>query len=121
VKNKVKNLMYFREIDESEINQWRSSPKSSTTRLFEDFLYSKIKMAEVMVDQIPVKDAGNSKVRSTKQDRIASSFYAWRKKRHTKDAMARFGIEKIILIRRGEKIALKKKKKSENRSSRNKK
>ncbi|KXH75838.1 MAG: hypothetical protein AM326_08565 [Candidatus Thorarchaeota archaeon SMTZ-45] len=106
--NKENKLRYLREMDDSEIAEWRAAPKSSLTRVFEDFLFSEIKMAEIMTNDIPLKETGVT-VKSTKADRVASSFYAWKRKKHTQAAMQRLGIEEIILIRRGEKLALKKK------------
>lgn len=106
--NEVNNLKHLRKIDEYEVREWRPAPKSSVTKIFEDFLYSNIKMAEILTSQISLGRTGQ-KIKSTKTDRIASSFYAWRRKHKTKEALERLGIEKIILIRRGDKLALKKK------------
>jgi hypothetical protein len=50
---------------------------------------------------------GGSKVKSTKQDSFASSFYAWKKKDSTKARLDQLEID-ILLIRREEKVALKK-------------
>jgi len=96
----------FRSIDETEMKQWKAAPKSLTTKLFEDFLLSDDKMVEVNIDMLPnPKPKGSSEVKSTKQDSFASSFYAWKRKR--KSYLNSLGID-VLLIRRGEKVALKK-------------
>lgn len=97
---------YLRPIDENEMKQWKPAPKSFTTKLFESFLESKPTMVEVNINELPEpKSKESSKIRSTKQDSFASAFYAWKRKR--KDYMESLGID-ILLIRRGEKVALKK-------------
>jgi hypothetical protein len=97
---------YLRPIDEKEMKQWRPAPKSYTTRLFEAFLESEHLMVEVNIDELPTpKPRVSSEVKSTKQDSFASAFYAWKTKR--KDYLDYMGID-ILLIRRGEKVALKK-------------
>jgi hypothetical protein len=96
----------FTPIREEEMKQWKPITKSSTTRLFEEFLGSDDKMVEVnMVRLSEPKSREGAKVQSTKQDSFASSFYAWKRKR--KDYFSLKGID-VILIRRGEKVALKK-------------
>ncbi|MDH5744587.1 MAG: hypothetical protein OEZ52_13660 [Candidatus Aminicenantes bacterium] len=96
----------FRTIDEKEMRQWKAAPKSLTTKLFEDFLLSDDGMVEVNIDILPnPKPRSSSEVKSTKQDSFASSFYAWKRKR--KSYLKSLGID-VLLIRRGEKVALKK-------------
>lgn len=98
---------YLRPIKEEEMKQWRAASKSITTELFEDFLSSPHKMVEVDIEKLPLqKHKDSSKVKSTKADNFASSFYAWKKKR--KPCFESLGFEDVLLIRRGEKIALKK-------------
>jgi len=95
-------------IKESEMKKWGSTPKSSTTRLFQQFVASSDQMVEVHLDKLPAPKAkGTSKLPSTKQDSFASSFYAW--KRKNKDYLKSLGID-VYLLRRGERVALKKKK-----------
>ena len=102
-----KYSQYFRPITEHEMKEWRPVPRSFTTKLFEEFLRSEHEMVEVNIDKLPSpKHRRGSKVKSTKQDSFASSFYAWKKRR--KEFLQRLGID-VLLIRRGERIALKKK------------
>ncbi len=103
---------YLRPIDEKEMKQWKPAPKSFTTELFEIFLNSeKPEMVEVNINELPTpKHRDSTKLKSTKQDSFASAFYAWKSKR--KDYMESLGID-ILLIRRGEKVALKKIRKKE--------
>jgi hypothetical protein len=104
--DKKEYKQYFRPIDEDEMKQWRPAPKSFTTELFESFLESEPTMVEVNIDRLPEpKPRKSSKIKSTKQDSLASAFYAWKRKRE--DYLKSMGIS-IFLIRRGEKVALKK-------------
>jgi hypothetical protein len=100
---------YLRPIDEKEMKQWKPAPKSFTTELFEIFLNSeKPEMVEVNINELPTpKHRDSTKLKSTKQDSFASAFYAWKKKDSTKAKLAKLGFD-ILLIRRGEKVALKK-------------
>jgi hypothetical protein len=100
---------YFTPVNEKEMKKWKSAPKSFTTKLFEAFLESDHKMVEVKIEELPTpKPREPSKIRSTKQDSFASAFYAWKRKR--KAYMHSLGTD-VLLIRRGEKTALKKVKK----------
>ena len=66
-------------------------------------------MVEVDINELPVpKRKKASKIPSTKQDSFASSFYAWKRRR--KKHLQELGID-VLLIRRGEKVALKRKNK----------
>jgi hypothetical protein len=97
---------YLKPIDEDEMRKWKPAPKSFTTRLFEAFLESEHLMVEVDIDKLSTpKPKGLSEIKSTKQDSFASSFYAWKRKRRA--YLKSLGID-VLLIRRGEKIALKK-------------
>jgi len=101
-------LKYFIRIEEDEVRDWRPAPKSHTAKLFEDFVESDDQMVEVNVEELlEPTDKKGSKVKSTKQDRFASSFYSWKKREKTKQLLKKHGI-KVLLIRRGERIALKK-------------
>jgi hypothetical protein len=106
MENKKEYNKYLRPIDENEMKQWKPAPKSFTTKLFELFLESKPTMVEVNINELPEpKSKESSKIKSTKQDSFASAFYAWKRKR--KDYLDYMGID-VLLIRRGEKVALKK-------------
>lgn len=108
VKKKEDYAKYFRPIREDEVRDWRPAPKSFTTELFETFVTSVNRMVEVKVDELPEpRHRKGSKIRSTKRDSFASAFYAWKRKRSTKALLKKSGID-VLLIRRGEKIALKK-------------
>jgi hypothetical protein len=99
---------FLREIKEDEAKRWKPQKQSMALDIIENFLSSKMEMAEVNMDTLP--DPGQKAglhVRSTKQDSFASSFYAWKKKRSTQQDLANLGID-VLLFRRGEKIALKK-------------
>jgi hypothetical protein len=96
---------YFQPIKEAEMKQWKSAPKSVTTKLFELFLASKDQMVEVNMDEFPTPKSKGAKMKSTKQDSFASSFYAW--KRKNRAYIDSLGFD-VLLIRRGEKVALKK-------------
>jgi len=99
---------YFRPIREDEVRDWRPAPKSATARIFEGFVNSEHQMVEVKIDELPEpKHKKTSNLKSTKQDRFASSFYSWKKKKATQRFLKRLGID-VLIIRRGEKIALKK-------------
>jgi len=98
---------FMREIKGDEIKRWKPQKQSMALDIIENFLSSKMEMAEVNMDTLP--DPGQkagSKIRSTKQDSFASSFYAWKKKRSTQQDLAMLGID-VLLFRRGQKIALK--------------
>lgn len=98
----------LREIKGDEVRKWKPQKQSMALEVIENFLLSKMEMAEVNMDTLP--DPGQkagSKIRSTKQDSFASSFYAWKKKRSTQQDLAQLGID-VLLFRRGEKVALKK-------------
>jgi hypothetical protein len=97
----------FKPIKESEIEQWKPQPKSFITRLFQQFLDSTDKMVEVNLEQLPSPKPRGKGIKSTKQDSFASSFYAW--KRKNKGYLKSLGID-VLLYRRGERIALRKKK-----------
>lgn len=99
----------LREIDEHEERRWLPQKQSAAVEILEDFLYSDMRMAEVNLAKLPEPEPKpGTREKSTKQDSFASSFYAWKGKDSTEDILAQKGID-IILIRRGEKIALKKK------------
>lgn len=111
MKDKKKDYSrYFRPISEHEMRDWRPTPKRVTTKLFEAFLDPEHRMVEVNLDELPEpRHKETSKVKSTKLDSFASAFYAWKRNRRTQQLLERLGID-ILLIRRGEKVALKKKK-----------
>lgn len=99
---------FLREIKGEEVKRWKPQKQSKALGIIENFLRSKMEMAEVNIDTLP--DPGQkagSKIRSTKQDSFASSFYAWKKKKSTQQDLAKLGVD-VLLFRRGEKIALKK-------------
>jgi len=100
---------YFVPIEEDEVRDWRPAPRSFTARLFETFVKSDHQMVEVKVEELPEPThRKGSKVKSTKQDSFASSFYSWKKRKKTKQLLKKLGID-VLIIRRGEKTALKKK------------
>jgi len=100
---------YLREIKDDEMKKWYPHKQSVAIAIIEDFLDSDMKMAEVNLESLPeVEPKEGASPKSTKQDSFASSFYAWKKKKSIKNRLAQNNIN-IILIRRQEKIALKKK------------
>jgi hypothetical protein len=91
------------------MKSWRPQKQSIAIGIIEAFLSSDMKMAEIALDMLPEPEPRkDSTARSTRQDSFASSFYAWKKKDSTKQKLAQMGID-ILLIRRGEKVAFKKK------------
>ena len=99
---------YFKEIKENEIRKWRPQTQSVAVGIIDSFLDSDMKMAEIDVSKLPEPEPKEgTSPRSTKQDGFASSFYAWKKKTSTKEALSQKGID-ILIIRKGERIALKK-------------
>lgn len=109
-------LNYLREIKSKEKRAWGPQRQSLAIGILESFLRSKMEMAEVNLDRLPTPVHGKGEVPSTKQDSFASSFYAWKRKVSTKESMKALGIQKILLIRRGGKIALTKKTQRNKRS-----
>jgi hypothetical protein len=106
-----KKTHFLREIKGEEVRIWKPQKQSIALEVIEDFLSSHMEMAEVDLDMLPEPEQkAGSKMKSTKQDSFASSFYAWKKKRE--DYLKSMGIS-IFLIRRGEKVALKKVKSNE--------
>jgi len=103
----------FREIKGNEMETWKPQKQGMASSMIEEFLSSKMDMAEVNLDRLPEPSSKvDSRVKSTKQDSFSSSFYAWKKKRTTKDKLQKLGID-ILLIRREERVALKKVRKKE--------
>jgi hypothetical protein len=99
---------FLKEIKTPEMKEWRNEKQSIALSIIEEFLESDMQMAEVDTEGLPQPEQKDkSKNASTKQDSFASSFYAWKKKQSTQDRLKEKGIG-ILLIRRGEKIALKK-------------
>jgi hypothetical protein len=97
---------FLREIKDDEAKKWKPQKESIAIGLIEAFLSSKMVMAEIKLEELPEPERKDeSKVKSTKQDTFASSFYAWKRKTQTQDRLRELGID-IILIRRGEKVAL---------------
>lgn len=110
VLNKRKSR-FLREIKSDEVQSWKPQKQSIALEVIQDFLSSHMEMAEVDLEMLPEPEQkAGSKMKSTKQDSFASSFYAWKKKRE--DYLKSMGIS-IFLIRRGEKVALKKVKSNE--------
>ena len=107
-KTKRKYSEIFAPIKEDEVKDWRPAPRSPTTELLEAFVKSSHQMVEVKVEKLrqPEPKTG-SRVKSTKQDSFASSFYSWKKRKKTEHLLNKLGIE-VLIIRRGERIALKK-------------
>ena len=100
---------YFVPIKEDAVRDWRPSPRSFNTKLFEAFVKSNHQMVEVQVEELPEPEhKEGSKVKSDKKDSFASSFYSWKKRKKTKQLLEKLGIDEVLLIRRGERIALKK-------------
>ena len=99
---------FLREIKGEEVKSWRPQKQSIALEVIEDFLSSHMEMAEVNLDMLPEPEQkAGSKMKSTKQDSFASSFYAWKKKKSTQQRLNQSGIN-ILLIRRGQAVALKK-------------
>jgi hypothetical protein len=100
---------FLKEIKDSEMKKWKPQKQSIAIGIIEAFLDSEMKMAEVDLDKLPAPESKHgSREKSNKQDSFASSFYAWKKKKSTKEKLAHLGIN-VIIIRRGDKIALRKK------------
>jgi len=99
---------YLREIKGVETRKWKPQKDSLTLKIIDDFLSADMEMAEVNLDRLPEPEqkAGSS-VKSTKQDSFASSFYAWKRKKSSQDRLCHDNID-VLLIRRGNKVALKK-------------
>jgi len=103
-----KKPYFLREIKGEEVKRWKPQKQSIALEVMEDFLSSQMEMAEVDLDMLPEPEQkAGSKMKSTKQDSFASSFYAWKKKDIIQERLAHLEID-ILLIRRGEKVALKK-------------
>jgi len=99
---------YFTPIREDEKRHWRSEPRTYSTKLIELFVDSNHQMVEVKLEGLEEpKPKKGLRVKSTKQDRFASSFYSWKKRKKTQQLLEKLGIN-VLLIRRGERIALKK-------------
>jgi hypothetical protein len=99
---------FLKEIKPEEVKKWRPQKQSMALEIIRAFLMSSMEMAEVNLDRLPEPEPKeSSKAKSTRQDSFASSFYAWKKKDSTKAKLAQLGFD-ILLIRRGEKVALKK-------------
>lgn len=99
---------FLKEIKPEEMKKWRPQKQSMALEIIEAFLMSSMEMAQVNLDRLPEPEPKeSSKAKSTKQDSFASSFYAWKKKDLTKAKLAQLGFD-ILLIRREEKVALKK-------------
>ena len=103
---------YLREIKNDEMKKWYPQKQSVAIEIIENFLSSDMMMAEVNLSSLPEVKSKKGSPKSTKQDSFASSFYAWKKKKSTKERLKRLRLD-IILIRRVEKVALKKKKQGE--------
>jgi hypothetical protein len=99
----------LREIKDDEIKKWKPQKQGMALSVIEEFLASRMEMAEVNLNSLPEPSSKiGSKVGSTKQDSFSSSFYAWKRKKSTKEKLHKLGID-VLLIRREEKVALKKK------------
>jgi hypothetical protein len=99
---------YLKEIKTSDMKDWHNEKQSIAVSIIEEFLESEMQMAEIDIAELPEPEQKEtSKNPSTKQDSFASSFYAWKKKKSTKDILKEKNID-ILLIRRADKIALKK-------------
>jgi hypothetical protein len=109
---KVKEKVYgefLKEIKDVEAKKWKPQKQGFAIGIIEAFLDSDMKMAEVDLDKLPAPESKyGSREKSNKQDSFASSFYAWKKKKSTKEKLAQMCID-VIIIRRGNKVALKKK------------
>ena len=103
-----KKPYFLREIKGEEVRIWKPQKQSIALEVMEDFLSSHMEMAEVDLGMLPEPEQkAGSKMKSTKQDSFASSFYAWKKKDIIQERLAQLEVD-ILLIRRGEKVALKK-------------
>jgi len=106
----IKENDALREITENEVMKWKQRRDSKAIPIIEEFLDSKMKMAEVNLNKLPKpKQKKDARKKSTKQDSFASSFYAWKSKKSTQEKLKQLRID-ITLVRRGGKAALKKKK-----------
>ena len=105
---KSKYSEFLREVKPQEMKKWKPLRQSMALEIIEGFLNSDMEMAEVELDRFPgPTPRKDSSGKSTKQDSFASSFYAWKKKKTTKEKLTESCID-ILLIRREDKIALKK-------------
>ena len=100
---------FLKEIKNNERKKWLPQKQSIAVGIIEAFFDSHMNMAEVDLSKLPEPTSKHGAgEKSTKQDSFASSFYAWKKKKSTKQKLSQMNID-IIIIRRGQKIALKKK------------
>ena len=100
---------FLKEVKDVEIKKWNPQKQGFAIGIIEAFLDSEMNMAEVNLDKLPEPEPKEgASLKSTKQDSFASSFYAWKKKDSTKEKLAQMGMN-VLLIRRGDKVALKKK------------
>jgi hypothetical protein len=94
----------FKPIEEPDVEAWAPGAKSPTANLFRQFLDSGDQMVEVNLDHFPFEHRKKG-AKTTKQDSFSSAFYAW--KRNHKETLSALETD-IILIRRGERVALRK-------------
>ena len=100
----------LREISDNESKLWKPLKQGIAIEIISDFLTSNMKMAEVDLSALPEPTSKeDTKTKSTKQDSFSSSFYSWKKRKKSKQKLNDLGLD-VILIRRGNKIALKKRK-----------
>ena len=99
---------FLKEIKPEEMKKWKPQKQSMALDIIEAFLMSNMEMAQVDLDRLSEPEPKeSSKTKSTKQDSFASSFYAWKRKKSTQDKLRKLGID-VLIIRRGEEVALKK-------------
>jgi hypothetical protein len=104
--NEIKK--FLKEVKQPEMKSWRNQKESLANCIIKEFLKSDMPMAEIDLTDYPMPaPKKDSAAKSTKQDSFASSFYAWKKKTSTKQELTEKGVT-ILLIRKSDKIALKK-------------
>jgi len=99
---------FLKEIRPEEMKAWKPQKQSMAVDVIEAFLISNMEMAQVDLGRLSEPEPKeSSKTKSTKQDSFASSFYAWKRKKSTQEKLRNMAID-VLLIRREEKVALKK-------------
>jgi hypothetical protein len=99
---------FLKEIKGNDRKKWKPQKQGIAVEIIETFVSSNMEMAEIDLNALPEPEPRKgAKDRSSKQDTFASSFYAWKKKSITQEKLNKMKID-VLLIRRGDKVALKK-------------
>jgi hypothetical protein len=99
---------FLKPIKSQDMKTWHNERQSLAINIAEDFFDSDMQMAEIDLTEYPLPKPKRGSAKTSKEDSFASSFYAWKKKQSTQERLAEKGVD-ILLVRRADKIALKKK------------